>query len=164
MNPAVKRGLTGLSAAAIVLATPLVMKWEGKRNDPYDDVRGIRTFCFGETANVQERHYSDAECRTVLVRSIQKHGNDGIAPCVPAGAPDEVQAAFLSIGYNVGVSAFCRSSMSRLAFEGNYPAACAAISKYVFVAGKDCRDPKNRCSGIASRRADERRLCEAGLS
>lgn len=154
----------GFSAAALALAGVIVAASEGKRNDPYKDMLagGIWTVCYGDT-HVPMRRYSDAECKALLTASLKKHGDQGIAKCLPAGLPDATQAAFLSVGYNVGVQGFCRSSMSRKAWAGDLKGACASISLYQFVGGKDCRNPANRCAGIPKRRADERALCEQGL-
>lgn len=152
----------GFSVAGIAAAIALIGPHEGLRLDPYRDVIGKRTVCYGETA-VPMRRYSKAECDAILAKSIRKHGNDGIAKCLPAVLPFEMQGAFLSIGYNIGVDGFCRSSMSRKALAGDYRGACRAISLYVYAGGKDCRIAANRCSGIPKRRADEQRLCEAGL-
>lgn len=151
------------SAAAIAAAVPLLGELEGRRNDPYWDALGkVWTVCDGET-NVAMRRYSDAECDALLKRSIEKHGNQGIAKCLPTGMPLGVQIAFLSIGYNLGEATFCRSSMSRKALARDYRGACASISLYTYVKGKDCRNAANRCSGIVKRRARERAVCESGL-
>ena len=68
-NPG-KTATAGALAVAMALAVPLVAKWEGKRNDPYLDLVKIPTVCYGET-NVAMRHHSDAECRDMLVRTLQ---------------------------------------------------------------------------------------------
>ncbi len=152
----------GFSVAGIAAAVALIGPHEGLRLDPYLDVVKKPTVCYGETA-VPMRRYTKAECGEILGRSIRKHGNDGIAKCLPAGLPPQSQGAFLSVGYNIGVAAFCRSSISRKAMAGDLAGACRAISLYVYAGGKDCRIKANRCSGIPKRRADEQRLCEAGL-
>lgn len=61
-----KKAVTGgVAAAALTLAVPLIAKWEGKRNDPYRDIVGVKTVCYGET-RVPMRPYSDAECTAML--------------------------------------------------------------------------------------------------
>ena len=149
----------GLSAAALVLAAPLVMHFEGVKADPYRDIGGVLTVCYGETHGVEMRRYAPAECRALLDKSLASHGAD-IAACMPPGLPDHVQAASLSFGYNVGASKFCASTMAAQLRRGNLPQACAELSKWTRVAGKDCRDPANRCAGIVRRRDAERTLCE----
>jgi len=46
--------LIGTGAAAALIA--LVGAWEGKRNDPYRDIVGVWTVCYGET-NVAMRRW-----------------------------------------------------------------------------------------------------------
>lgn len=149
----------GLSAAALLIAAPFVAQHEGLRLNPYLDVGGKLTVCYGETAGVQARSYTQAECQGMLYQSLASHGAE-IARCMPAGLPDHVQAAMLSFGYNVGASAFCGSSMARRLSAGDVPGACAELSRWVYVAGKDCRAPSSGCAGIVRRRAEERAMCE----
>ncbi len=68
--------------------------------------------------------------------------------------------AFLSFAYNVGAGAFCNSTMARRLNAGDYAGACAEFERWTFFQGRDCRDPSNRCQGLAKRRADERAKCE----
>lgn len=41
--------------AVLALAEPTIKKWEGYSNDPYRDITGLNTVCWGETAGVQAR-------------------------------------------------------------------------------------------------------------
>jgi lysozyme len=150
----------GLSAAALLLAAPLVMHFEGLSLDPYRDITGVWTACYGET-NVQMRRYTPQECKLMLADSMAKHGR-AISVCMPEGLPEHVQAAMLSFGYNVGAGAFCRSTMSRKLREGDTSGACNELPKWAFVGGKDCRIEANKCSGIVKRRAAEFQLCKGG--
>jgi lysozyme len=148
-----------ISAGALALAAAFVPNWEGERLEPYLDVGGVLTVCDGETKGVENRRYTPAECKAMLLASLEDHGA-AIAPCLPEGLPDNVQAASLSFAYNVGASAFCKSKMAAQLKAGNTAQACAELSRWVFVAGRDCRDPANRCAGIVKRRAAERAMCE----
>lgn len=150
----------GVSAAALLIAAPFVARFEGLELMPYKDVGGVLTVCYGETAGVQNRSYTPAECQLMLQQSLASHGAD-IARCMPAGLPDHVQASMLSFGYNVGAANFCGSSMARKLKAGDVPGACAELSRWVYVAGKDCRAPSSNCGGIVKRRAEERAMCEA---
>lgn len=149
-------------AAVLTLATPIVMHWEGKRNDPYFDLAMVKTVCFGETANVQDRRYTDAECRGLLERSIATHAKE-VRRCIPVTAPVEVQAAFVSFGYNVGARAACSSTAVRKLNAWDIRGACDGLMAWVKV-----RDPKTKqlkfSQGLANRRAAERALCLKGVS
>jgi lysozyme len=146
-----------LSASAI--ATPMIVKWEGWENRAYSDSVKVATICAGSTRGVKLGDVaSDAICQTKLARDVVDHGI-AIISCLPGpdGLPDRSRAAFISTAYNIGVRAFCGSSMSRLAKAGDLPGACKALDLWN-KAGKVV------LLGLVLRRSDERALCEAGLA
>lgn len=149
----------GLSAAVIAIAAPFVASFEGEALDPYLDVGGVLTVCYGETHGVENRRHTHEECKAMLADSLASHGRD-IGACMPAGLPDNVQAAMLSFGYNAGARNFCGSTMAKKLMDGDIPGACAELERWVFVAGKDCRNPASNCRGIVERRKAERAICE----
>lgn len=147
----------GGMAAAIALAAPLVMLWEGKRNVGYLDIGNVPTHCYGETqGSVVDRRYTDEECNTALARSLRKHA-DGIAACIHVETPAESFAAFTVFAYNVGVGAFCKSTVARRLNSGDLAGACTGLDAWVYVKGK-------RIKGLVNRRKAERELCERGLA
>lgn len=149
-------GTLGL-AAAVALATPLIQKWEGKRNDPYRDIVGVLTVCYGETANVQMRRYSDAECSAMLGKSIEKHAKPVLA-CTPAlGTRPYELAAAISLAYNVGTSAYCKSTADRRFDAKNWRGGCDAILMWNKAGGRYVQ-------GLANRRREERKLCLKGTA
>ena len=154
-------GAVGL-AAVLALAEPTIKRWEGYSADPYRDIAGIRTVCWGETAGVENRRYSPTECQAMFRRSLVRHGAP-ITECLPQAAPVSVQAAFVSFGYNVGVDAACGSTAAQRARRGDYAGACDALAWW-----NKARNPitgKLEVSrGLANRRADERALCLKGLA
>lgn len=151
MKPGSRGAVAGGGAAAVLaLATPLIMAWEGLRLDPYKDVAGVATVCWGET-NVPMRRYSRAECDAMLERSIEKHASPVLA-CLPADAPTPLRAAFVSFGYNVGASAACGSLAAQRARAGRHADACNALLNWVYAGGK-------RVKGLENRRRAERELC-----
>lgn len=148
-----------LGVGALALAAALIVPSEGRRLDPYRDTGGVLTVCDGHTGGVQARRYTPGECDQLLASDIRKHDSD-ISKCIPAGLPDRPHAAFLSFAYNVGAPTFCKSTMSKKARAGDIPGACAEISRFVFVAGRDCRLKSSNCAGIVKRREKERAMCE----
>ena len=80
--------------------------------------------------------------------------------CVKVPLHQHEYDAYLSFAYNVGARSFCNSTMARRLNAGDYAGACAEFEKWTFFQGKDCRDPDNKCQGLAKRRADERAKCE----
>jgi lysozyme len=142
-----------IGAAVVALAAPMVMHFEGLVTTPYLDPIGIPTVCYGET-HVVMRTYTPAECKGMLLASMAEHGAH-ITPCLPDALPDHKKAAALSFAYNVGASAFCRSTFARKLKAGD-PTSCAELSRWVLAGGKEL-------PGLVRRRAAERALCEGRL-
>lgn len=142
-------------AAALLLAVPLVAKWEGKRNDPYLDIVSVPTVCYGET-RVKMRRYSDAECTAMLHEAVKGFA-EPVARCTPAIANRPYQlAAATSLAYNVGIGAYCRSTADRRFDAGDFKGGCAALKFWNKAGGRVVQ-------GLVNRRADEYRLCMTGL-
>lgn len=139
-----------ITAAAVALALPTIMVFEGLVLRPYRDPVGILTVCYGET-QAPMRTYTPQECKDLLQKSAEKHARD-IEPCLPAGLPDHVYAASLSFAYNVGAQKFCQSTYARKLREGD-PRACAELSRWVYAGGQVL-------PGLVRRRAAERAMCD----
>ena len=73
------------------------------------------------------------------LRDVQRF-EGALRECVTVPLHQHEYDAFISFAYNVG--------------------AGAEFDRWTFFQGKDCRDPSNRCTGLAKRRAEERALCE----
>lgn len=153
------RQAAGGVAAVLALAATCVAGYEGLRNDPYDDVRGTRTVCYGETHGVQERHYGNAECIELLEKSLAKHGSE-VLDCLPAELPLPTKAAFVSLAYNAGAPAICASTAAKRARAGDIPGACDA-----FLAWNKIKTPTGYqvSKGLSNRRSSERALCLRGV-
>ena len=178
-GPGAKGVVGGALAAAVLIATPFIAQWEGKSNDPYRDIAGIMTVCFGESG-VQMRRYTDAECKAMLAKAVE-----GFAKPVAASTPTIANrpyqlAAASSFAYNVGNGAYQASSARRLFLAGNFKAACQAFGAWnkttvqasqvgKFIArGERCTRKANgsylcTVKGLTNRRAAETRLCMTGL-
>jgi lysozyme len=140
------------AGAAVALAVPVVMLWEGLENDPYKDIVGITTVCYGETKGVQPRRYSDEECASMLITRLGQF-NAEIGRCITRPVPDNVRAAVLSWAYNVGSDAACKSTLMRRLNAGDIAGACAELSRWTMAGGKVVK-------GLVNRRVHERALCE----
>lgn len=145
-------GIVGGAAAACLLQ--LVPAHEGTVYKTYRDLGGVLTYCTGATENAQwGKTYSPAECAAQLDYDLARHAA-GIAKCVPMQLlTDGQKVAFVDTTYNIGVAAFCNSSMARLTNYGDMAGACAALSKWVNVNGKPVQ-------GLINRRATTRAFCE----
>lgn len=61
-------------------------------------------------------------------------------------------AAYVSLAFNIGVSAFCESTVARKANAGDRSASCKAILMWVYAGGR-------KIQGLVNRRNAEYRLC-----
>lgn len=139
------------AVAAVTIST--VGMLEGRGNDPYQDIVGVWTVCDGET-NVKMRRYTDAECDGMLRGSLVKYG-DGILQCINVPISQNQHAAFTSFSYNVGVPAFCKSSLLKRLNAGDYVGACNGMTAWTYAGGRYVQ-------GLANRRKVEQRLCLKG--
>ena len=157
-SPAQRRGLASIvgaaTAAALFVFTP---SFEGTELKTYRDLGNVLTYCTGATENAQwGKTYTPAECKAQLDRDLERHA-EGIASCVRMDRlTDGQKAAFVDIAFNIGVQAFCGSSMARRANAGDMRGACDALLMWDKVAGKQVR-------GLTRRRQAERELCLKGL-
>ena len=154
-------GIVGTAAAAVLISfVPLKESGpNGPKLKPYVDPVGIVTVCDGITKNVQNRMYTKEECAALLAEELAEHAA-GALKCVTPPLTVGQRAAYTSLAYNIGVNAFCGSTVVKLHNIGNYRGACAAISAWDkgMVGGKLTALP-----GLVIRRAEERAMCEKGL-
>ena len=150
-----KTRLAGMMAAA---AIAFVGTWEGLRLTAYRDIVGIPTVCYGETrgAHLGDR-YTRTDCDAMLLASLRRH-EAGMRRCLNASdrLPEKTYIAFVSLAYNIGVGAFCRSTAARRLNAGDIRGACEAASWFDKAGGRKVR-------GLVRRRAAEHALCVEGL-
>ena len=92
------------------------------------------------------------------VRDINKF-EGALKQCVTVPLSQSEYDAFVSLAYNVGPGAFCKSGIVRKLNAMDYDGACAEILRWRFFQGKDCAIPANKCSGLYSRRKIESEQC-----
>ncbi len=139
----------GIVAICIACIAPA----EGLRQVAYRDPVGIPTICFGETKGVRlgDRKTTD-ECKDMLAERVERDFIPGVEACITKPMPEKRKAAFVSFAYNVGVDAFCKSSIARKYNAGDVVGACDALLLYVKAKGVTL-------PGLVKRREEERRLC-----
>jgi len=144
------------SAALAGLCVTLVGGFEGLRTAAYSDPVGIPTICFGETRHVRVGdRATPAQCQALLASRLIDF-EAGMAACLMPVVPDKTYAALLSFTYNVGIGAFCGSTLVRRANAGDLAGACNELPKWNRAAGIPL-------PGLTMRRAAERSLCLDGL-
>ena len=158
-SSAKKKAIAVIGAGALALAAPFIAKWEGKSNDPYRDLIGKLTVCYGDTRGVKPgQRQTDAQCTDRLYRQIADHAAPVVA-CVPqlGGKGREPQlAASVSLAYNIGTGAFCKSTAARRFRAGDWRGGCDAFLLWNKAGGRVVQ-------GLVNRRRDERALCLTGL-
>ena len=146
-----------VGAATVAIATPLVMTWEGTRHVGYRDIVGIATKCTGDTYDVVVgRIYSKAECDASLETQLVAHAKP-VLVCTPSlrNRPNQL-AAGISLAYNIGPNAYCRSTVARRFNAGQYRSGCDAFLLWNKAGGRVIK-------GLDNRRRAERALCLTGL-
>lgn len=146
-------GTVGAGAAALLIAT--VALFEGKSNDPYADIVGVMTVCYGET-RVQMRRYSDAECKDMLANGLADFAAPVLRRNPELAGHDAQLAAAVSLAYNIGGANYARSTVAKRFSAGNWRGACDAFLLWNRAGGREVK-------GLTRRRVAEREICLRGL-
>ncbi len=128
---------------------------EGRIYEPYKDVAGVWTVCDGHTGTdiIKGKKYTDRECDRLLMQDLQpvKKAVDGL---VKVQLNEYQRAALYSFTYNVGTSAFSKSTLLKRLNSGDQAGACEEMRRWVYAGGM-------KWKGLQNRRDMERSLCLA---
>lgn len=154
--------LIGTVAATSLFAT--IPQHEGTEYKAYRDIAGIWTVCQGDTANVHAGLIETPEgCRQRLERQLLAHAS-GVMACTPRLSEqgrDWQRAAAVSLAYNIGVRAYCHSTVDRSFDAGNWRGGCDAFLSWSKArVGGQLRTVK----GLLTRRQQERTICLRGAA
>lgn len=133
-----------LSASAFVG----LVSYEGYSDKAYVPVPGdVPTIGFGTTQGVKlgDKITPVAALRRAIVdisstESAVKH-------CVKVPLKQGEYDAYIQLSYNIGTSAFCKSTLVRKLNSGDYKGACNEILKWNKFQGKENKGLSNRRSG-----------------
>jgi lysozyme len=140
-----------LSASAVALVGLAVH--EGYRENAYLDIVGVPTIGYGTTEGVRLGDRTDPIKALERALSDMQKFEGAIKQCVRVPLYQHEYDAFLSLSYNIGSGAFCRSTLVRKLNMGDYKGACDEIGKWVYAKGKIV-------NGLVKRRAKEKAMCE----
>jgi lysozyme len=150
--------MTRVKIAALALSASTLVGiagWEGYSGSAYQDIVGIWTIGFGTTTGVKQGQSIDpVKALKRKLDDVQKF-EGAIKQCVTVPLHQHEYDAYLSLAYNIGPTAFCRSTLVRLLNEGKYTMACEQILRWDKAGGKVVR-------GLTLRREAEYRQCMGG--
>lgn len=156
MASRLKKTVAGLTAAG-VLAIGTIGGFEGLRTTAYQDSVKVWTVCYGETKGIKKgMKFTKPECDAMFANRLVEF-ETGMRACLkaPDSIPDKPYVAFLSLSYNIGTGAFCKSPLARKLNAGDIRGACNELPKWSRAG--------SLTNLLAPRRAAERRLCLEGL-
>ena len=145
------------TAGATAIALVVIAHFEGVSFEPYRDVAGVLTVCYGHTGNdiIQGKTYTQQECDELLQKDfIRTQQQVDILVKVPVD--DKTKASLYSFAFNVGTTAFARSTLLKKLNAGDQNGACEEMKRWVYAGGKVWR-------GLVSRREAESALCHGNL-
>lgn len=169
-----KTALTVASAGALALAVPAIKQYEGYAPTVVPDklAGGLPTGGYGETVGVKlgEKH-SEKFWSDRLAKRVAEDYDAGIGECIAVELPDGVRAMAISIAYNAGPGAICRSPMVKRWNAGDVEGGCRAIltknENGDYTGWRVSSRPAGPGTplvvqrGLVNRRADERKRCLA---
>ena len=138
-----------LSAAALVS----LAVFEGYRGEAYIPVKGdVPTIGFGQTDGVEPGDKTTPERALVRLLHDANSHSEGIKACIKVPLHQYEFDAYSSLAYNIGVSAFCQSTLVKKLNADDYQGACAQILRWDKFKGKTLR-------GLTRRRQAEYQTC-----
>lgn len=116
MENNLKRVLVGAAGALAVSAAGLgfIGGWEGKENEPYRDIAGVWTVCYGSTGAhvISGGTRTDEECLSLLDEDVNRF-EAAVNRCTPVPKTQNQFDALVSLSFNIGEQAYCRSTLAR---------------------------------------------------
>lgn len=146
---AIVLSITGMTGVAI---------HEGYRENAYIPVKGdVPTIGYGNTTylNNEKVKLGDTitrkDANELLSRKLKLFEN-GVKSCVKVPLHQYEYDAYVSLSYNIGVNAFCSSTLVKILNNQDYRAACSQILRWDKFKGV-------RLQGLTNRRQDEYKQC-----
>jgi lysozyme len=153
-----------VAAAACVVSAGLLIGIafkEGYRDEAYPDPASGGapwTIGFGETRGVQQRdRTTPLHALAQLGQSVDRHAA-GVAGCLSQPVSQGEFEASVSLAYNIGVGAYCASSVAKRFNEQDYWGGCMALLLYTRAR---IRGELVVMPGLVTRRWDEYQVCVA---
>lgn len=138
-----------LSAAGLVG----IAQWESYTDTAVIPVKGdVPTIGFGATNGVKIGDRTTPPRALVRLLSDANSHSEGIKRCIKVPLYQYEFDAYSSLAYNIGVNAFCDSTLVRKLNAGDYTGACAEVLRWDRFKGR-------QLAGLTKRRQAEYKLC-----
>ncbi|KQZ25857.1 glycoside hydrolase [Mesorhizobium sp. Root552] len=154
----------------VVLASEYLVKpWEGEELRAYLDVIAkppVWTICNGDTENVRKGMVETPEgCKKRLRKRLTKDFRPALVKCIDGFGvkPLSWRAMMLSLSYNVGIGAGCKSTAAKLGRLDQYYSSCVAATAFNKAGGKMIVGLANRREMGDATRIGEGELCVSGV-
>lgn len=160
MNPALRKYVwSAVGGGAIAISSALITGptgndgLEGVRYQPYRDVVGVWTVCWGHTGKdiILGKTYTKAECQALLDKDLNIVARQ-INPYIKVPIPETTRGALYSFVYNVGAGNFKTSTLLYKINQGDIKGACEQLRRWTYAGGKQWK-------GLITRREIEREVC-----
>jgi lysozyme len=147
----------GRTIAAVLTSSAIgigvITNWEGFSPVVYTDLVGVPTIGYGTTQGVKPGDtMTEAEARSRLVKEVENEYGAAVKRCVNVPLYQSEYDAYVSLTYNIGATAFCRSTLVRKLNAGEYSEACNQILRWNRAGGRVVQ-------GLVNRRKAEHALC-----
>ena len=149
MNIRLASAALALSASALVG----IAVHEGYRGEAYEPVRGdVPTIGFGTTEGVEMGDRITPERALVRLLNDANKFQNAVRRCAPVPMHQYEFDAYVSLTYNIGENAFCKSSLVKLLNQQKYEEACQQILRWDKFKGRSL-------PGLTKRRQEEFKKC-----
>lgn len=150
------------SLAASAAAFVGILSHEGYSEKAYPDPTygtKVPTAGFGSTGPdiTMQTRLPPVQAAQRALRDVQKFEGH-LKGCIKVPLSQAEYDGYVSLAYNIGPSAFCKSGIVRELNQGNYRAACTQILRWKYSNGHDC-SKSSKCRGLWVRRVNEYQQC-----
>ena len=141
-------------AALVVSAAALVgiAVNEGYKSTAYQDVVGVYTVGFGQADGTKKGDTTNPVRALVKLQNTLDQTAKEMAACIHVPISQGEYDAYLDFSYNVGVFAFCTSTLNKKLNQLDYAGACQELLKWNKAGGKVLE-------GLTKRRQEEYKQC-----
>lgn len=149
MSPRILAASLSLSGAALIG----IALHEGYRGEAYEPVKGdVPTIGFGTTEGVEMGDRITPERALVRLLQDATKFEKAVRRCAPVPMYQYEFDAYVSLTYNIGETAFCKSTLVNLLKQQKYVEACKQILRWDRFKGKPL-------PGLTKRRQQEYAQC-----